>query len=67
MKKNELKQLMDAYQRALETIQSLWTARDCLHQCRWGSRTLDICNTVLEKPLAKIKCPNPGCHCGACE
>ena len=70
MKKAQLLQLIRAYEGALQNIQRLWTHEKCLHTCRWGTSTLEICTDVLAttgRSARKKDCPNPGCHCGACD
>ena len=37
----------DKHKRALKEILAIWQARECLHQCRWGKRTVEICTEVL--------------------
>jgi len=35
------------HKRALKDILAIWQARECLHQCRWGTRTVEICTEAL--------------------
>ena len=47
MKKKELEQVIDKYENALKEIQDVWRAPECLHTCRWGSKTIEICDAAL--------------------
>ena len=42
------------YKNALEKILEVWEAHDCLHTCRWGNKTVEICIDVLI-PVGSLK------------
>jgi hypothetical protein len=42
------------YKHALEKILEVWEAHDCLHTCRWGNKTVEICADVL-LPIISLK------------
>jgi hypothetical protein len=35
------------HKKALKEILAIWQARECLHQCRWGKQTVEICTEAL--------------------
>jgi hypothetical protein len=35
------------FKHALEEILEVWEAHDCLHTCRWGNKTVEICTEAL--------------------
>ena len=47
MKKKSQKKLLEDYKNALEAIRGIWEKPECLHSCRWGNKTIKICNETL--------------------
>ena len=37
------------YERALRAILKVWSDPDCLHTCRWGRTTIEICEKVINE------------------
>ena len=43
------------YKNALEKILEMWGDRDCLHTCRWGNKTVEICTDALTPAVSSKK------------
>jgi hypothetical protein len=53
MKKKLQEKLLEQHRAALEEILEIWKNPQCLHTCRWGNKTVEICNDVLDPAVNK--------------
>lgn len=42
-------QIRDDHAAALREILEIWRNPQCLHTCRWGNKTIEICTGALEQ------------------
>ena len=55
MTKKSQKQLLKEHETALKEILAIWKKPNCLHTCRWGNKTVEICLDTLETPPIEKK------------